>query len=408
MTRKSGDLPTQLQRGPGGVSGEVSNDYFPTVARNGNRSQHNLARICGLVCASRWVDLSLLSPVVLHNRRRYMFIRTLTAASLGAATFAFGAQAETAYPLTLANCGVETTIPAEPKGTVAVGQAATEILYSLGLGDRVLGTSVWFTDVLPEFATLNAGIERMADNDPSFESVVAKRPDLVSVQYEWHIGPQGIVATREQFGDVGIPVYTLPGDCEGKDNTVGIDGTRLELYKMDSVYKGILELAQIFNVSERGAALVENLKAREVAAIEKASALDLPEGASAVFWFSSAEMDIDPYVAGQGGAPAYMMNALGLKNVVDSNEEWPTVSWESIARANPSVIVAARMDRRRFPADDIEKKLEFLRTDPVASQMDAVKNNRIVILDAHGMDPSIRNISSLETLADALAGFGQK
>lgn len=337
-----------------------------------------------------------------------MSLKSLTGASLATIVLALPAQAETTYPLTLANCGVETTVSAEPEGTVAVGQAATEVLYSLGLGEKVLGTSVWFTDVLPEFAELNAGIERLADNDPSFESVVSKRPDLVTVQYEWHIGPQGIVATREQFGDVGIPVYTLPADCVGKDNSVGIDGTRLELYTMDSVYQGTSELAQIFNVAERGDALVADMKAREAAAIEKAAGLDLPEDASAVFWFSSAEMDIDPYVAGQGGAPAYMMNALGLKNVVESNEEWPTVSWETIARANPTVIVAARMERRRFPADDIEKKLEFLRTDPVASQMDAVKNNRIIILDAHGMDPSIRNISSLETLVEALAGFDLK
>lgn len=337
-----------------------------------------------------------------------MFYKPISAASVGALTLALPALADTTYPLTLANCGVQTTIIAEPQGTVSIGQAATEILYSLDLGDKVLGTSVWFTEVLPEFAELNAGIERLADNDPSFESVLAKRPDLVTVQFEWHVGPQGIVATREQFGDVAVPVYTLPTDCIGKDNSTGSDGTRLNLYKMDSVYQGISELAQIFNVSDRGETLVADLKAREKAAIDQAAGLDLPNGASAVFWFSSAEMDIDPYVAGQGGAPAYMMNALGLKNVVESNEEWPTVSWETIARANPTVIVAARMERRRFPADDIEKKLEFLRTDPVASQMDAVKNNRIVILDAHGMDPSIRNINSLETLAGALADFDLK
>ncbi|AJE45751.1 ABC transporter substrate-binding protein [Celeribacter indicus] len=333
-----------------------------------------------------------------------MFIRPLTAAALGAAWLALPAQAETQYPLTLANCGVEVTFDAAPESVVTVGQAATEILYSLGLGDKVVGTSVWFTEVLPEFAELNAGVARLADNDPSFESVVAKRPGLVAVQYEWHVGAQGIVATREQFADLGIPTYTLPADCVGKDNTAGSDGTRLELYSMDSLYQGISDLAQIFDVAGRGEALVADLKAREAAAIEKAQGLGLKE-ASAVFWFSSAEMDIDPYVAGQGGAPAYMMQALGLRNVVDSNEEWPTVSWETIARADPTVIVVARMDRRRFEADDVERKLEFLRSDPVASQMEAVKNDRIVILDAHGMDPSIRNIGALETLSDALAEF---
>jgi len=53
----------------------------------------------------------------------------------------------------------------------------------------------------------------------------------------------------------------------------------------------------------------------------------------------------------------------------------------------------------------VEKKLEFLRSDPVTSQMDAVRNDRIVILNAHSMDPSIRNVTALETLAEALPEF---
>tara|TARA_R110000751_G_scaffold119875_2_gene220471 strand:- start:354 stop:1364 length:1011 start_codon:yes stop_codon:yes gene_type:complete len=333
-----------------------------------------------------------------------MYYKTLTAALLGAALSAPVAQAQTSYPLTIENCGVQVTFDAAPETAVTVGQAGTEVLYALGLGDKVAGTSVWFTEVLPEFAALNAGVERLADNDPSFESVVDKRPDIVVAQYEWHIGPQGIVATRDQFTDLGIPTYVLPADCWAKDNSTGSDGTRLAMFEMDSIYAGVTELAQIFDVSEKGEALVADLKAREAAAIETAAALDLQD-ASAVFWFSSTEMDIDPFVAGRKGPPGYMMEKLGLRNVVESDEEWPVVSWESIARANPSVIVVAEMDRRRFEADDVEKKLEFLRTDPVASQMDAVKNNRIVILNAHSMDPSIRNVTALETLAGALPEF---
>lgn len=336
-----------------------------------------------------------------------MFARSLTAALLGAACLALPALAETTYPLHLKNCGVDLTFDKAPESAVTVGQAATEILYSLGLADKVLGTSVWFTGVLPEFTEANAKVERLADNDPSFEAVVAKKPGLVAVQYEWHIGPQGIVATREQFADVAIPTYILPADCWKKDNSTGSDGTRQAMFEMESVYDGVTELGQIFDVPAKAAELVTSLKAREAAAIEKAKALNLTD-ASAVFWFSSAEMDVDPYVAGRKGPPGYMMETLGLRNIIESDEEWPTVSWETIARANPSVIVVARMDRRRFEADDVEKKLEFLKSDPVTSQMDAVRSDRIVILDAHSMDPSIRNVSALETLAEALPAFGLK
>jgi len=333
-----------------------------------------------------------------------MYTRFLTAALLGAACFAPFAHAETDYPLTFGNCGVDVTFDAPPETAVTVGQAGTEILYSLGLGDKVAGTSVWFTEVLPEFKDMNARIERLADNDPSFESIIGKRPDIVVAQYEWHIGPQGIVATRQHFSDLGIATYVLPADCRAKDNTTGSDGTRSAMFEMAGIHDSITQLARIFDVSEKGETLIQDLKVREAAAIDKAAELNLND-ASAVFWFSSTEMDIAPYVAGRKGPPGYMMEKLGLRNVVESDEEWPVVSWETIARANPSVIVVAEMYRRRFEADDIDKKLEFLRTDPVVSQMDAVRSDRIVILNGHAMDPSIRNVTALETLAEALRKF---
>lgn len=328
----------------------------------------------------------------------------LAAASLTFLTAAAAAE-PTKYPLTLENCGETLTFQKAPASTVTVGQAATEVLYSLGLGDKVTGTSVWFNEVLPEFKEIDDKVERLADNDPSFESVVAKKPELVTVQFIWHVGPDGIVATRTQFHDVGIPTYVLPADCVAKDNTVGVDGTRSELFSTKTIHQGVLELAQIFDIQDKGEELVASLAEREDKAVAEAKALNL-EDVSAVFWFSSAEMDIDPYVAGRKGAPAYMMDKLGIKNIIESDEEWPVVGWETIAKANPTLIVIARMDRRRFPADDYEKKLEFLKSDPVASQIDAVKNNRIVVMDAHAMDATIRTINGIEVLSKSLKDFG--
>lgn len=126
---------------------------------------------------------------------------------------------------------------------------------------------------------------------------------------------------------------------------------------------------------------------------------------SALVWFSSASLDIDPYVAGHKGIPDFMLSTLGVRNVVESDEEWPSVGWETIAKANPTFLVIARMDRRRFPADDYQKKLEFLRSDPVTRNMDAVKHNRIIILDAMAMQASVRMFDGLETLANALNSY---
>lgn len=310
----------------------------------------------------------------------------------------------TEYPITIENCNQTLTFDAAPEKTVSIGQATTEALYSLGLAEKVIGTAVWHTDVLEQYAEANSKIERIADHGPSFEAVVNKRPELVTSQYEFYVGPSGTVGTREQFHDLGINTYNWPADCAEKDNSKGVDGTRQDLFSMDDVYQGITELAYIYDAEAAGEKLVADLKHREAEAIEQAKKVEI-ENASAVFWFSSAKMEADPYVAGAKGAPAYMMSTLGVKNVIESNEEWPTVGWETIAKANPTFIVLADMTRRKYPADDYEKKIEFLKNDPVTQNMDAVKHDRIIILNAHAMDPTIRVVTGIEALATAIKDF---
>ena len=104
--------------------------------------------------------------------------------------------------------------------------------------------------------------------------------------------------------------------------------------------------------------------------------------------------------------PAYILSKLGARNVITTNEEWPLVGWESIAAANPAVIVVVRMDRRRFPADDIDLKLNFLRTDPVASKLDAVKQDRIVVMDVGATRAGLDTVDGIEALARGIERFG--
>ncbi|WP_410952133.1 ABC transporter substrate-binding protein [Pseudomonas sp. S1(2024)] len=310
--------------------------------------------------------------------------------------------AATHYPLTVDNCGKPQTFAQAPQRAVTIGQASTEMLYALGLGDKLAATSLWFNNVLPEYQVQNAKVPRLADNEPSFEAVVGKRPQLVTVQFEWMVGAQGAVATREQFDELGIPTYLLPSDCEGKDNLVGADGTRLQAFQVDTLYKSVSQLAAIFDVQDRGTALNAELRGRLDSAKAQLADKDL-SATSALFWFSSADLHIDPYVAGRQGVADFMLRTLGVRNVVESSEEWPTVGWETLAKANPTWLIIARMDRRRYPADDYQKKLAFLRSDPVTRNMDAVKHDRIIILDADAMQAGIRLFSGLQTLAAAFA-----
>jgi iron complex transport system substrate-binding protein len=313
--------------------------------------------------------------------------------------------AATRYPLTLTNCGQPVTFDKAPAKIVSIGQGMTEVLFSLGLADKIAGTAVWVGPVLPQYADANSRIKRLADNDPSFESVVGVEPDLVAAEFEWHVGTQGSVGKREQFKDLGINTYVAPADCVAKINADGGDGVRKELFTMDLIYQEITELSEIFDIKDRGDRLIADLKKREAdaaASVAGAAAKNLP----VVFWFSSKEVKGDAFIAGKNSAPAYILKTLGAKNVVSTEEEWPLVGWETIAQANPAVIVIATMDRRRYAADDPKVKVDFLENDPVTSELDAVKNKRFIMMDAQSMNPTIRTIDGIETLAKGIKSFG--
>ncbi|MDR7127249.1 ABC transporter substrate-binding protein [Pseudotabrizicola sp. 4114] len=314
------------------------------------------------------------------------------------------AQAEpTVYPLSIGNCGRTLVFEEPPEKVVSLGQAVHEILFALDLGDRIAGTAVWLGPLPEALQAANAGIPRLADEAPSFESVVSVKPSLVLTEFEWHVGPQGAVGTPEQFADLGIQTWQAPMDCTGKDNSSGGNGQRVEPFTMDQVYHAITDLAAIFDVQDRGEALIAGLKAREAAAIAHAAeAKDVP----VLFWFTSPEIDMDASVAGSNGAPAYMLSSLNARNVIRSDDEWPWVSWESIARSGPAVIVLAGMDRRFNQGDDPASKIAFLTSDAVASQIPAVQAGHYFVMRAEAMNPSMRTIDGIEELAEKIVAFG--
>lgn len=327
--------------------------------------------------------------------------RTLLMAGLLTGMTGAAVAQDKADAISLHNCGEQLNLTTPPERVVTVGQATTEILYSLGLHDKVVGTSNWFTDVDEKFSAVNAKIERIADNFPSFESVVGKKPDLVTADFLFTIGPQGVVGKREQFHSLGVNTYVQSSQCIDQDSSKGVDGVRTAMFSLNHLYKNISDISKLFDVEARGDALIDGIKQREMAAIEKAQQ-HKQEGLSAVFWYSSAAIGVDPWVGGSKGVPGWMMATLGIENVIKSDEVWPMSGWETIAKANPNIIVVARMSRRRFEADDYEKKIEFLRTDPVTKNMKAVINGHIIVMDAHAMDVTLRSIDGLEALSNAV------
>src|SRR3989344_5501869 len=88
----------------------------------------------------------------------------VTALLTGLGLCALAQAAPTQYPLTVENCGSSLTFAQAPARAVTIGQAATEMLYALGVGDKVVGTSLWFNNVAAQYKAQDDRIERLAKN----------------------------------------------------------------------------------------------------------------------------------------------------------------------------------------------------------------------------------------------------
>lgn len=305
----------------------------------------------------------------------------------------------TQYPLTLINCGTKITIDQAPQNAVALGQNSAEILLMLGLQDRLAASAFWPTRVLPELEKANEQVEILTVEQPTLEGILAKEPDFVAAQLPLLLGDDSKVAKRQDFADLGIPSYLAPGICNTRNDADDIYGSRDQLWNMDLLYQEIDELSRIFDVADRGQALIADFQARE-AALRARFQTDTDH--TFLFWFSSPSAGEDAYLGGKNGASGFIADLLGGSNAITTEAEWPTVGWEGIIAADPTFIVAASLDRDRWDLDRAENKIAFLQGDPSVSQMEAVQEGRILTMNGAAMNPTIRTIYGAEELADQL------
>ncbi|MCX4765473.1 ABC transporter substrate-binding protein [Streptomyces sp. NBC_01275] len=304
------------------------------------------------------------------------------------------------FPLTLDNCGHQVTVKSAPQRVVSLNQGTTEILLSLGLGDRMAGTATWTDPVLKGLEKANASVPRLADNAPSFEKVLDAEPDFVTSSFVSTLGKGG-VATREQFEKLGVPTYVSPSDCAaGKDNDSGGDGSRSTPLTLDAVYDEIRDLARALGVETRGDALVARLKERVRKATDGLDASD----ASLMYWFANSQ---SPYLAGCCGAPGAITRAVGARNAFsDTHDEWPQINWETVADRDPDVIVLGDLTRKSQTAETAKAKIGFLESNPATRNLTAVRKKRYILLSGQALNPSIRTVEGIEQVAAGLRDLG--
>jgi iron complex transport system substrate-binding protein len=215
---------------------------------------------------------------------------------------------------------------------------------------------------------------------------VGAEPDFFFAGWNYGMKVGGEV-TPETLEPFGIKTYELTESCihiGAKDKVA-----------MQDMYNDLLNLGTIFGVSDRATALVDGYKARlaqVTAGVDRSNPLR-------VFVYDSGEEA--PFTAGKYAMPTAMIEAAGGLNIMDDIEKsWTEVAWEPVVERNPQVIVIVN-----YGDVTAEQKIAFLKTNPAFAGIDAVVNDRFVVLDYVEATPGPRNIEAVEKL---VAGFAAK
>jgi iron complex transport system substrate-binding protein len=286
--------------------------------------------------------------------------------------------AQTNYPVSLNNCGFKVEIAAAPQRVVTIKSTATEMLLALGLADKIVGVGFQDGPVPAQWAV--AELPVLADKVPSQEVVLEAEPDLVYAGWESNFAADG-AAERPTLEGLGIASYVSPAACRS------VKPAKLTF---DGVFAEIAEAGEIFDAKAAADTLIAQQKA-ELAGVKPDS-----RGLSAV-WYSSGTKA--PYVGAGSNAPAMVMEGLGLENIfADQDEGWISASWEAVVDANPDVIILVDA-----AWNSAEQKKKLLAENPITSQLDAVVNQRYLVVPFPASEAGVRNVGAVVDLSAQLA-----
>jgi iron complex transport system substrate-binding protein len=307
---------------------------------------------------------------------------TVTPAT-SAAPSADASAAGSSYPVTVDNCGTSLTVRAAPERIVSIKSSTTEMLLALGLGDRIVGSAFLDGPLPASLATAGADLNVISDFLPGQEAVLGLNPDFIYGGWESNFSADG-VGERDALAALGVGSYVTPAACKGEYMPNPLT--------FDTVFGEISEAGTIFGAESAAADLVSTLE-NDLAALTPSTAADT------ALWYSSGTTT--PYVGAGIGSPQMIMAAAGLSNIfADVSDTWTSVGWESIIEANPSVIVL--VDATWNTAAD---KIAHLESDPATQVLDAVQNQRYIILPFAATEAGIRNVEAVSATLTQLSAL---
>jgi len=217
----------------------------------------------------------------------------------------------TGYPVAIKDAtGTEVIIKEEPRRIVSIVPSVTEMLYAVGLGDRLVGVTAWCT--YPEEAKK---VDKVGDVNINIEAVLAKKPDLV-------------VADTSMSGTTISKIREL--------------GVKVLAIKADDI-AGMLDALKLLGMAGGKEAQADALVASLSFRIEKVkAAIAKSKSRPSVF----VEIWNEPLMtAGRGTYVDELIRLAGGRNIAEGVTGWPVFSQETVIKENPYLIILTNYNK---------------------------------------------------------------
>ncbi len=269
---------------------------------------------------------------------------------------------------------VQLTYEKTPERVVSYAGFATEILLALGVGDNIAGYAYQDNAVLPQYEQQFSTLKALADDpytEPSAEITLAAEPDFF---ISW----------------TGSNTYTYEWCQKNNIMTYGLHCEKVGA-TIEDTYTDILNLGKIFKVEDRANQLVNEMKTNI------ASVNDRVKDKTPVSVFVCDVDSGDQAFTAGGGLVADIIEQAGGQNIItDTDKNWTRVSWEVVADANPDWIVIDYYEG----FDDIDGVKQMLKTNPATAELDAVKNDKFIVVGLTDISAGERIDDTVKLLAD--------
>lgn len=214
------------------------------------------------------------------------------------------------------DAGRSVELAAVPQRIVSLAPSNTEILFALGLGDKVVGVTD-FCDYPAEAAS----IAKIGGIEPNVESIVALQPDLILA-----VGGSPIVAS------IGGSVELL-----AKFDQLGLKTLILAPTNLDGVLADIALVGQAAGAEEAANKLVAEMKAKVESVTAKTAGV---ASRPVVFYELDATDPAKPFTAGPGSwHDTFIAMAGGTNAAANAKSQWAQLSAEEVLDKNPDMII---------------------------------------------------------------------